>query len=58
MAKWARKAVERVKEASRRGQRFHSEKIPIQANGNKSFAMTGWNRDKMNPDISTLDRSC
>jgi len=29
VAKWARKAVERIKEAAWRGQRLQSEKFPI-----------------------------
>lgn len=48
-ARWGRKAVERVKEASRRHQMLQSEKLPMQTNGNKNYAIGAMEQRRNKP---------
>lgn len=54
MTSWSRKAVERVKEAPKRGRMLQSERLPTQANGNKSDAKAGWSTDMGHLGMSVL----
>lgn len=48
-ARWARTAVENVEEASRRRQILQSEKLPMQANGNKNDATDAMEQGRDKP---------